>query len=237
MDYATPSSRFKRDAVQQPAAMNFYAPPANPQYSNSGVSNSGASQDGVIPEQPKYVAPAPAATRPGSVPVPGKESYAMPVLNGLQNSQTPATTDTFSNVASVAGNTLAGAASGALTGAAIGAAGGPIGAGMGAAIGGGVALISSGLNAWLGNRQAKAEQDKAAALNAEALRLRQQEIARDEKWRVQNRLDTLEQAHYQRMQYAAQQNRQNMDATAQKLQGMLSTNQSLKDHWQKYGFN
>jgi hypothetical protein len=240
MDFATPSSRFKRDAIQQPAPMNFYTPPKNPSYSNSGVNNVGADPStGVIPADttPKYVAPAPAATRPGSTPPPGMESYAMPVLNGLQNSSTPATTDTTSNIVSVAGNTLAGAATGALTGAAIGAAGGPIGAAGGAIIGGGVALITSGLNAWLGNRQAKAEQDKAAALNAEALRLKQQEIARDEKWRVQNRLDSLEAAHYQRMQYASEQNRKNMDATAQKLQGMLATNQSLKDHWQKYGFN
>lgn len=235
MDFATPSSRFKRDTVSNTALPDFYIPNA-PKLGTLQA----ASPDASLPfanSQPQYVAPAPAATRPGSTPAPGAESFALPIMNGMQNSSTPATTDTMSNIVSVGGNTLAGAASGALTGAAIGAAGGPIGALGGAAIGGGVALITSGLNAWLGNRQAKAEQDRQASLTAEANRIRQEEIARDEKWRVQNRLDTLEQAHYQRMQYQANINRQNMEATAQRLQGMLSTNQSLKDHWAKYGFN
>lgn len=234
MDYAIPSSRFARGVQKPEPPMNFYAPPANPSASNSAT---GPAVDQAPADALQYVKPAPAATRPGATPAPGAESYAAPVFNGLQNSATPATTDTAANVVSVGANTLAGAASGALTGAAIGAAGGPIGAGTGALIGGGVALISSGLNAWLGNRQAKAEQDKSAALIAQSNQIRQQEIARDEKWRVQNRLDTIEEAHYQRMKYQETLNRQRMNDTAQKLQGALATNNSLKAQWQKYGFN
>lgn len=239
MDYATPSSRFARNQQQDPAPpMNFYAPPRTPDYSNSGVMNSGADSSGTLPpSQPKYYRPAPDATRPGATPPPGAESYGVPILQGLQDSGVPATTDLGSNVASVAGNTLAGAATGALSGAAIGAAGGPIGAVGGAVIGGGVALITSGLNAWLGNKQARAERDRQNAVNAAAIKLRQQEIARDEKWRVQNRLDTLEQARYQRRIAAQADAQKAMNDTANKLQGMLSTNQSLKDHWAKFGFN
>jgi phage tail tape-measure protein len=158
-------------------------------------------------------------------------------MAGMQNSATPATTDVASNIASVGANTLSGAAAGALSGAAIGAAGGPIGAVGGAVIGGGVALISSGLNAWLGNRQASAERDRQNALNAEANRIRQQEIARDEKWRVQHRLDTIEEAQYQRKKYQEEVNRKRMTETAQKLQGALATNNSLKAQWAQYGFN
>jgi hypothetical protein len=231
-DYAMPSSRFKRNEKQDPLDLeNPYAVPTRRAGAAPGVT------DLREPSAPVYVKPAPAATRPGSTPPPGVEAYAQPVFNGLQNSQTPATTDVASNIASVGGNTLAGAASGAMTGAAIGAAGGPIGAVGGAIIGGGVALVSSGLNAWLGNRQAKSEQDRQAALTAEANKIRQQEIARDEKWRIQNRLDTIEEAHYQRKKYQETLNRQRMTETAQKLQGALATNNSLKAQWQQYGFN
>lgn len=232
-DYAAPSSRFSRkDKQEEP--LNFYAPPKSPGVSNSGMSNAGADSQGTIPQ---YVKPAPAATRPGSAPPPGVESYAAPLMAGMQNSATPATTDVASNIASVGANTLSGAAAGALSGAAIGAAGGPIGAVGGAVIGGGVALISSGLNAWLGNRQASAERDRQNALNAEANRIRQQEIARDEKWRAQHRLDTIEEAQYQRKKYQEEVNRKRMTETAQKLQGALATNNSLKAQWAQYGFN
>lgn len=236
-DYAIPSSRFGRKQDNQPEKLNFYVPPKSPQFSNSGVSNDGADAEGTIQPQPQYFAPAPAAARPGAIPVPGKESYAMPILNGLQNSQTPATTDFATQAASVGANTLAGAASGALTGAAIGAAGGPIGAAGGAAIGAGVALVSSGLNAWLGHKQATAARDQQEALKAEANKIRQEEIARDEKWRVQNRLDSLETAHEERRRYNQTQARQNMQDTAVRLQAALANNASLRDHWAKYGFN
>lgn len=236
-DYAIPSSRFSRGPLKQDPPMNFYAPPANPATSQSGAPTGPAMDDNPYNPGPQYVKPAPAAMRPGATPLPGAESYAAPIFNGLQNTSTPATTDTTANIVSVGANTLAGAASGAMTGAAIGAAGGPIGAAGGAVIGGAVALVGSGLNAWIGSRQAKAEQDKQAALAAEANKLRQQEIARDEKWRVQNRLDTLEEAHYQRMKYQETLNRQRMNETAQKLQGALATNNSLKKQWQQYGFN
>lgn len=238
-NYATPSDRFQRQAINQPPPMNFFAPPNTSDYSNSGVDNTTADDTGTLPQDntPKYYKPAPAESRPGAVAPPGYESLAQPVLNGLQNSSTPATTDTPTQVASVAGNTLAGAASGALTGAAIGAAGGPIGAGTGALIGGGVALLSSGLNAWIGNRQAKAEADRQAAVIADANRIRQQEIARDEKWRVQNRLDSLDAAKEDRRRYNQAQARQNMIDTATRLQAALANNASLRDHWAKYGFN
>lgn len=236
-DYAIPSSRFERKQVSAPQEpMNFYTPP-KPQFANSGVSNIGADAAGTIPAQPQYYKPAPDATRPGAVQVPGKESYAMPVLNGLQNSQVPATTDLTTNIVSVGGNTLAGAASGALTGAAIGAAGGPIGAAGGAAIGAGVALVSSGLNAWMANKQARAARDQQNALKSEANKIRQEEIARDEKWRVQNRLDSLEAAKEDRRRYNANLARQNMQDTAIRLQGALANNASLRDHWAEYGFN
>lgn len=237
-DFYTPSSRFERKQVNAPQEpMNFYTPPKNPQFSNSGVSNAGADPAGTLQAQPQYYKPAPDATRPGAVPVPGKESYAMPILNGLQNSQTPATTDLATSLVSVGGNTLAGAASGALTGAAIGAAGGPIGAAGGAAIGAGVALVSSGLNAWLGNKQARAARDQQEALKAEANKIRQEEIARDEKWRVQNRFDSLEAAKEDRRRFNANLARQNMQDTAVRLQGALANNASLREHWAKYGFN
>lgn len=239
MSYAAPSKRFARGtpAAEPAQPMNFYAPPKNPEFSNSGVSNAGADAQGTLPAQNQFVAPAPDKKRPGSTPAPGAESYAMPILSGLDNSGTPATTDLASNIVSVGGNTLAGAASGALTGAAIGAAGGPIGAAGGAAIGAGVALVSSGLNAWLGHRQAKAEADRQAALAADAARIRQEEIARDEKWRVQNRLDSLEAAREERKRYNAQQARQRMIDVSTKLQGAMATNASLKQQWAQFGFN
>lgn len=235
MDFATPSSRFRRDNPTSTQLPDFYRPQA-PQLGSIQPADSGST----LPfsnSQPQYVKPAPADTRPGSTPAPGAESYALPIMQGMQNSSTPATTDTASNIISVAGNTLAGGASGALTGATIRAAGGLIGAAGGALIGGGVALVTSGLNAWLGNRQAKSEQDRQAAILADANRIKQQEIARDEKWRVQNRLDTLEQARYQRRIDAQNQARKSMEDTANRLQGALSTNASLRDHWAKFGFN
>ena len=237
MDYAAPSSRFQRGPLEQPAPMNFYAPPKNPQYANSGVSNAGTDQRGVLSEQPMYYRPAPAAQRPGSVPAPGAESYSTPILNGLNNSQVPATTDFGTQAVAVGANTLKGAAEGALSGAAIGAAGGPIGAGAGAAIGAGVALVSSGLNAWMNNKQARAERDRMSAMKAEANRIRQEEVARDEKWRVINHLTSLEAAAEDRRRYNQNLARQNMIDTATKLQAALANNQSLRDHWAKYGFN
>lgn len=240
MDFATPSSRFKRDAIQQPAPMNFYAPPKGVQYSNSGVINDGADAQGTLPAavpQQKYFRPEPDATRPGAVPTPGVESYALPVIQGLQNSQVPATTDFGTQAVAVGANTLAGAASGALTGASIGAAGGPIGAAGGAAIGAGVALVSSGLNAWMDNKQARAARDQQEALKADSNRIRQEEIARDEKWRIQNHMDSLAAAKEDRRRFNANLARQNMQDTAVRLQGAIANNASLREHWAKYGFN
>jgi hypothetical protein len=220
--------------------MNFYAPPKGVQYSNSGVINDGAEAQGTLPAaapQQKYFKPEPDATRPGAVPTPGAESFALPVMNGLQNSQVPATTDTGTQIAAVAGDTLAGAASGALSGAAIGAAGGPIGAGAGAAIGAGVALVSSGLNAWLSNKQARSERDRQTALKSDANRIRQEDISRNEKWMVQNHLDSLAAAAEDRRRFNANQARQDMQNTAVRLQAALANNASLRDHWAKYGFN
>jgi hypothetical protein len=240
MNFATPSSRFKRDAIQQPAPMNFYAPPKGVEYSNSGVMNDSADAQGVIPTpapQQQYFKPAPAATRPGAVPTPGAESYALPVMQGLQNSQVPATTDLGTQAVAIGANTLAGAAGGALTGASIGAAGGPIGAAGGAAIGAGVALVSSGLNAWMNNKQARAERDRLSALKADAERIRNEDLARNQKWMVQNRLDSLAAAAEDRRRFNANQARQDMQNTAVRLQAALANNASLRDHWAKYGFN
>lgn len=233
MDYAIPSSRFERKQVNAPKEpMNFYAPPKNTEFSNSGASNAGVSPDAATPI---YAKPAPAAARPGAVdPSVGKNlSYISAAQAGLQNSQTPATTDTSTQVMSVLGNTAAGALSGAAAGAAIGG----VGAVPGAIIGGGIALVSSGLNAWSANKQARAERDKQAALTAEANRIRQEEVARNEKWMKINHLASIEAAAEDRRRYNQNVARQNMIDTSQKLQAALANNASLRDHWAKYGFN
>jgi phage tail tape-measure protein len=164
------------------------------------------------------------------------ESLASVGLDGLQNSSVPATTDVVGNVASVAGNALAGAGAGALSGAAIGAAGGPIGALGGAAIGGGISLITSGLNAWLGNRQARAERDKANALAAENRKIAAQDRADLERWRQTYHLDTIAAAKEDRRRHNMESARNQMAKTAENMQTILATSQNAKAAWAKFGF-
>ena len=91
------------------------------------------------------------ATQPQQVTANDRvRSIAGPISGGLTAAaQAGPSYDTPSALVNVGTSTLGGVASGALLGAKIGAAGGPITALGGAAIGGGVALISSGLQAWL----------------------------------------------------------------------------------------
>ncbi len=234
--YAIPSSRFNRDAIPKPAPMNFYAPPANVATSQSGMPAQAAPVDD-NPYNPgqQYYRPAPAATRPGATdPNVGKSNaYLGAVQAGLQNNNTIASTDTESQIMSVAGNTLSGAAQGAAAGAVLG----PQGAVVGGIVGGGIALVTSGLNAWTGNKQARAERDRQEALKAEANKIRQEEIARDEKWKTINHLESREAAAEDRKRYNQNLARQNMADTATRLQAALANNASLRDHWAKYGFN
>lgn len=234
--YAVPSSRFNRDAIPKPAPMNFYAPPANMASSQSGAPVQAAPVDD-NPYNPgtQYYRPAPAAKRPGAVdPNAGNtQAYISAVQGGLQNSSTIASTDTESNIASVLGNTLSGAAQGAAAGSVLG----PGGAVTGGLIGGAVSLVTSGLNAWTGAKQARSERDRQEALKAEANKIRQEEIARNEKWKILNRLDTQEAAAEQRKIFNQNLARQNMADTATRLQAALANNASLREHWAKYGFN
>jgi hypothetical protein len=241
-DYAIPSSRFQRaPAINQPAPMNFYAPPANMATSQSGAPVQSSPMPMVddnpysLSNAPKYYRPAPEAARPGAInPNVGKIQAGLSAVQaGLQNSQTPATTDTETQIASVAGNTLSGAAQGAAAGAMFG----PQGAVVGGVIGGGVALVTSGLNAWLGNKQARSERDRQAALLADANRIRQEEIARNEKWMRINNLQSIEAAAEDRRRYNQNQARQSMTDTATKLQAALANNSALREHWARYGFN
>ncbi len=231
--YVAPSKRFSR-AADKPAP-DYFAPPKPLSIADQNAIDLGASQptgNQISYAQPKY-----ADRRPGSVAPPdGTAAIAKLVGDGLQVSQSPVTTDTFANIASVGVNALSGAATGALTGASIGAMGGPIGAAGGAAIGGGVALITSGLNAWLGNRQARAERDRVNALNADARRIRAEQEAYDRKWQQENRSISLEQAGYERRKYQEQVNREQFEKTGERLKSILASSDSAKKSWAQYGF-
>ncbi len=240
MTIAVPSSRFARSApgVAAPPvpAPNMFAAPTRPDTSSSEPAQGIATAQSGTPIP--YAKPAASATRPGAVAAPGWESVATPIQAGFNaGSGVPATTDPYANVASVATSTISGAATGALSGAAIGAAGGPIGAVGGAVIGGAVALISSGLNAWLGNRQAASERDRQNAIAADARRIQAEGIARDEKWKVQNRLDSLDAAKVARQQFAAQAAASNMARVGANLKAKIADNAALKAQWANYGFS
>lgn len=243
MILAPPSARFSRGQqnAQTPLEpMNFFAPPKNLLASNSSDPPTNVSQY----YAPAYQKPAPEETRPGSMTKTAQqlaaEASAKRNLSGLSaagagfaNSQVVATTDTTAQAVNIGGNVISGAISGAVAGAPAGG----IGAVPGAVIGGGLALVTSGLNAWLGARQARAERDRQAKLKAEAERIRREDIARDEKWAKQNRFDNLETAKEERRRFEIGRARQRMLDTANMMNNALATNASLRDHWQKYGFN
>ena len=236
MAYPTPSSRFSRTTGQdRNKTPNMFAPPKPRSIVDENAIN--LNEDAKSYAQVAYAKPKPAEERPGSKPPPGKvESYATVAREGFEHSAVPATTDAFANAASIGSNVAQGALSGALAGATIGAAGGPITAGIGAGLGAGVALVTSGLNAWVGNRQARAERDRINALNADARRLNAEQIARDQEWKIQNRMDDLEEAGYQRRKYAEQKAREQYEKTGERMKAILASNTAAKAQWAQFGF-
>lgn len=123
---------------------------------------------------------------------------------------------------------LSAGAAGAIAGASIGP--------VGAAVGGGVGLVLGGLNAYLGMKSARKAKDKEAALTADAIRMNKEEIARDEKWRVQNHLDSMEQARYDRKKYAMQQAYQASQNQGKNMMALINANAGLKDRFAKLGY-
>lgn len=155
--------------------------------------------------------------------------YLMPFQAGLgAGSQVSATPDASDAALQVGGATMAGAASGALTGAAIGAAGGPIGAIGGAAIGGLTALVSGGLQAYLGVKASREANRKNERIQA-AIQARQD--ARD----AQMRADTQEQTRYNRKIAALQSQWNAMQTANGYLNDLITKDQSIKQHLQLTG--
>lgn len=133
-----------------------------------------------------------------------------------------------------AGEAAVGALGAGVQGALMGAS---VGGVPGAVAGGVTGLVLGGLNAFMGMKSAQRANDKAEALRADAIRMQKEEIARDEKWRVQNRLDSLEEARYQRRKFAMQSAYEASQAQGQKMMAMIANNQQLKEKYAKMGFN
>jgi hypothetical protein len=101
---------------------------------------------------------------------------------------------------------------------------------------GGIALVATGLNAWLGNRQARSERDRQNALAAAAARKDALDKADLERWKNITRSDTLEAARYERQKYAAENSRQQMEAVKSKMKNILATSANAKAQWAAMGF-
>ncbi len=130
-------------------------------------------------------------------------NYAAPVAAGLSaGGQVQPTTDSGSAVLQTAQSTLGGAASGALAGAAIGAAGGPIGAVGGAVAGGLTALVSGGIQAFTGLKEARANKRAEEKQAAYIKKWNEDERAYNRKQDELNRSGTNEQLRYNRRQNA-----------------------------------
>lgn len=184
------------------------APPINPFAAQPSTGLDSMRLNAPAVSRPTDLAPPPTlnlatreqTSRAQSAPVMG---IAAPLAAGLNaGAQVQPTTDAGSAVLQTATAGLGGAASGALAGAAIGAAGGPIGALGGAAIGGLTSLVSSGIQSFLGlkdARAAKRAQDKQAAY-VKSWNENERKYNREQD--AQHRSDGMEQTRYNRRQNA-----------------------------------
>lgn len=132
-----------------------------------------------------------------------------------------------------AGEAAVGVLGSGLQGAAMG---GSVGGPVGAVVGGGVGLVMGGLNAYMGLQSARRARDKEEALRQDAIRMQRDETARDEKWRQINRLDSLEEARYQRKKYAMQSAYEVSQNQGKAMMSVIQGNQQLKDHFAKFGW-
>lgn len=132
-----------------------------------------------------------------------------------------------------AGGAMAGVVGSTAQGAMMG---GSVGGAPGAAVGAGVGFVMGGLNAFMGVRAARKERDRQEALRNDAIRMEKEEIARDEKWRIQYRLDSLEKARYQRKKFSMQQAYQAAQAQGKNLMALIASNADLKQKYAKFGF-
>lgn len=183
-------------------------PPINPFAANPA---SGGGLDSMrMSTDPTARAPAPAPTlnlatkeqtsRAQSAPILG---IAAPISAGLNaGAQVQPTANAESAILQTATSALGGAASGALSGAAIGAAGGPIGAAGGAAIGGLVSLVSGGVQAYLGLKDARAKNRANERQAAYIKKWNEDERKYNRGQDAQRRGDNQEQARYNRRQSA-----------------------------------
>ena len=120
-----------------------------------------------------------------------------PILSGIGAAEGIVPTTEASDAITQA---LISGATGAASGALTGAAGGPIGAVGGAIIGGVTGLVAGGVKAYFGLKAARKQERAQKRLVAKAEKQRRQDIARDEKWRNVNRLDSLQAAKFNRNQ-------------------------------------
>lgn len=169
------------------------------------------------------------AAAPVQTPTPPRTDFqnrAVAGYYGLQSagSVTP-TPSAGEAVVGIAGATASGAAMGA-------SVAGP----YGAVVGAGVGLVMGSLNAYMGVQSARKARNKEEALKNDYNRKAKEEIARDEKWRVQNRLDTLEEARYQRKKFAMQQAYEATQVQGKNMMALISNNAALKEKYAKYGF-
>lgn len=204
--------------------LNFFSPPASLQDSNSAEASLGSAHN----------APAPAGfvqDKTGAAPAPApqytpQQRMGFAAQSGLQAAGQIQATESGLGAAS---QVLGSAASGAAMGTAILP-------GWGTAIGAGVGALMGGLNAYVGNQSARKERDRINALNAEARRLNAEAIARDEKWRQTYRLDSLEQARYERQKYEAQAAFDRAQKQGQSMMAQINANSVLKERFAKFGW-
>ncbi len=164
-------------------------------------------------------------TTPGKQPQTPFQTGAQAGFYGLQAAGGVTPTP---NAGEAAVSVIGSAAQGALSGAAFGA--------PGALIGGSVGLVLGGLNAYMGQKSARRAANREETLRQEAIRMQKEEIARDEKWRVQNRLDTIEQARYDRKKYSMQKAYEASQAQGKNMMAMIAANSTLKDRFAKMGY-
>jgi len=149
---------------------------------------------------------------------------AGPAFAGLEAGSIGSVKDTKSAIARVGMATATGAATGAL----IGSAAGGIGAVPGAAIGGGLALLTSSLDAWLqvsGENKRRREQDKLMA-----------EIdAKNAKLEAQRRMDSRAVIKYDRQKAEQQRAFEASKEKKKRIAEFVNSNQTLRDRYLKTG--
>ena len=204
-------------AKKAPAPVNMFAPPADTVNSTSANVQQAAVpfvQDSTTPFQAN-----PAQMTDGQ-----RKATA-----GAYGVQAGASVRPTESAGGAVAQTLGAAATGAVQG---GMVGGP----MGAAIGGGVGLVLGGLNAYIGNQQARAERDRINAANRESARLEAERTAKDEAWRQKYFLQTIEQARYERRKHAATEAWERSRTQGQTMQAAISNNANLKERYAKLGY-